>query len=175
MSDFETAVYDSPIGFIEICAGNNKIYSLHFLNTRSQVAKNKVQESKVLSQCFKELDEYFAKKRKVFEVAIELVGTDFEKRVWQELRKIPFACTISYKNLALKLGDINKSRAVGRANGRNNIPLIIPCHRVIGEDGSLTGFTGGVERKAWLLKHEGALNEQLEIFSQIREWNTPRR
>ena len=101
------------------------------------------------------------------------MGTDFEKRVWQELRKIPFARTISYKQLALKFGDINKSRAVGRANSRNRIPLIIPCHRVIGEDGSLTGFAGGVERKAWLLKHEGTLNEQLDIFSPVREWNTP--
>ena len=173
MNDLETAVYDSPIEFIEIHAGNNKIYSLHFLNTRSQEVKNQVPESEVINQCINELDEYFAKSRKVFEVAIELVGTDFEKRVWQELRKIPFARTISYKQLALKFGDINKSRAVGRANSRNRIPLIIPCHRVIGEDGSLTGFAGGVERKAWLLKHEGTLNEQLDIFSPVREWNTP--
>ncbi len=172
MSDFETAIYESPIGFIEICSGNNKIYSLQFIKSYSQKAKYQAPESEALRRCFNELDEYFAKKRTVFEVATEPEGTKFEKRVWQELQKIPYGRTISYKDLALKLGGVNKSRAVGRANGRNSIPLIIPCHRVIGKNGSLTGFAGGIERKAWLLKHEGALNEQMELFAKTMEWNT---
>jgi methylated-DNA-[protein]-cysteine S-methyltransferase len=84
-------------------------------------------------------------------------GTDFEKRVWAELRKIPCGMTKSYGDIARKLGDINLSRAVGTANGRNPIAVVVPCHRVIGADGSMTGYGGGLHRKEWLLRHEGAL------------------
>jgi methylated-DNA-[protein]-cysteine S-methyltransferase len=84
-------------------------------------------------------------------------GTDFEKQVWAELRKIPCGVTTSYGDIARKLGDINLSRAVGTANGRNPIAIVVPCHRVIGADGSMTGYGGGLKRKEWLLRHEGAL------------------
>ena len=84
-------------------------------------------------------------------------GTSFEKQVWSELRKIPTGTTVSYGSIARKLGDINLSRAVGTANGRNPISIVVPCHRVIGADGSMTGYGGGIHRKEWLLRHEGAL------------------
>ena len=84
-------------------------------------------------------------------------GTSFEKSVWAELRKIPCGSTVSYGHIARKLGDINMSRAVGTANGRNPIAIVVPCHRVIGGDGSMTGYGGGIHRKEWLLRHEGAL------------------
>jgi methylated-DNA-[protein]-cysteine S-methyltransferase len=84
-------------------------------------------------------------------------GTDFEKQVWAELRKIPSGTTVSYGSIARKLGDINMSRAVGTANGRNPIAIVVPCHRVIGADGSMIGYGGGIARKEWLLRHEGAL------------------
>ena len=84
-------------------------------------------------------------------------GTAFEKSVWTELRKIPTGTTVSYGSIARKLGDINMSRAVGTANGRNPISIVVPCHRVIGADGSMTGYGGGIARKEWLLRHEGAL------------------
>ena len=84
-------------------------------------------------------------------------GTDFERRVWAELRKIPAGTTVSYGHIARKLGDVQLSRAVGTANGRNPIAIIVPCHRVIGADGSMTGYGGGLQNKEWLLRHEGAL------------------
>jgi methylated-DNA-[protein]-cysteine S-methyltransferase len=90
-------------------------------------------------------------------VPLDPQGTDFERRVWDLLREIPYGATTSYGVLAKRLGDITLSRAVGAANGSNPIPIIVPCHRVIGSNGDLTGFGGGLERKRWLLEHEGAL------------------
>ena len=111
---------------------------------------------------FKELDGYFQCKRKVFSVPLDIRGTDFQKRVWNELLKIPYGETVSYKHIANKLGDEKNVRAVGGANGANPIPIIIPCHRVINADGSLGGYTGGLGIKEKLLKLEGSLT--LELF-----------
>ncbi|HEY0801667.1 MAG TPA: methylated-DNA--[protein]-cysteine S-methyltransferase, partial [Steroidobacteraceae bacterium] len=99
--------------------------------------------------------EYFAGARREFDLPLKMAGTDFQKQVWSELTKIPFGQTRSYGQLAKRLGNPNGSRAVGLANGRNPIAIIVPCHRVIGADGSLTGFGGGIDRKQWLLTHEG--------------------
>ncbi len=110
---------------------------------------------------FKQLKEYFAGTRKEFDVPLDIEGTDFQKRVWDELQKIPYGKTISYKTLAEKLGDVKAIRAVGKANGQNPIAIIIPCHRVIGADGSLTGYAGGLDIKEKLLHLEGALNPEL--------------
>ena len=101
-----------------------------------------------------QLDAYFAGELEDFDLPLALHGTDFQLRVWDELARIPFAETISYKELALRLGDPKLVRAVGLANGRNPVSIIIPCHRVIGADGSLVGYGGGLERKRWLLDHE---------------------
>ena len=105
-----------------------------------------------------QLAEYFAGVRRTFELRLDPHGTPFQLAAWRVLQGIPFGTTISYGEQAERLGDPRKARAVGSANGRNPIPIIIPCHRVIGADGSLTGFTAGVERKAWLLSHEAAIH-----------------
>lgn len=110
---------------------------------------------------FDQLKEYFTGTRKEFDVPLELEGTDFQKKVWNELQKIPYGKTISYKTLSEKLGDVKAIRAVGKANGQNPIAIIIPCHRVIGADGSLTGYAGGLDIKEKLLHLEGALNPEL--------------
>lgn len=101
-----------------------------------------------------QLAEYFARKRQNFDVPLKLVGTPFQQRVWQELMRIPFGTTITYAQLAKRAGKPTASRAVGAANGRNPISLIVPCHRVIGADGKLTGYAGGVDKKQWLLALE---------------------
>jgi methylated-DNA-[protein]-cysteine S-methyltransferase len=101
-----------------------------------------------------QLDAYFAGERETFDLAFAPHGTPFQLRVWAELEKIPFGETISYSELARRLGDPKLVRAVGLANGRNPISIVIPCHRVIGADGSLVGYGGGLERKQWLLEHE---------------------
>jgi methylated-DNA-[protein]-cysteine S-methyltransferase len=101
-----------------------------------------------------QLDAYFAGELGAFDLDVDPQGTPFQRRVWDELRRIPFGETISYSELARRLGDPKLVRAVGVANGRNPISIVIPCHRVIGADGSLVGYGGGLERKRWLLEHE---------------------
>jgi len=110
---------------------------------------------------FNQLKEYFAGTRKEFDVTLDIEGTDFQKRVWNELRNIPYGKTISYKTLSEKLGDVKAIRAVGKANGQNPIAIIIPCHRVIGANGNLVGYAGGLDIKEKLLHIEGALNPEL--------------
>jgi methylated-DNA-[protein]-cysteine S-methyltransferase len=103
----------------------------------------------------RQLKEYFAGTRRKFDLRLRMQGTDFQQRVWRTLTEIPYGETWSYGQLAKHIGSPNASRAVGLANGRNPIAVIVPCHRVIGADGSLTGFGGGLPRKRWLLTHEG--------------------
>ncbi|HEX9251693.1 MAG TPA: methylated-DNA--[protein]-cysteine S-methyltransferase [Ignavibacteriaceae bacterium] len=110
---------------------------------------------------FYQLNEYFAGTRKEFEVPLDIEGTDFQKKVWNELQKIPYGKTISYKTLSEKLGDVKAIRAVGKANGQNPVAIIIPCHRVIGANGNLVGYAGGLDIKEKLLHLEGALNPEL--------------
>jgi methylated-DNA-[protein]-cysteine S-methyltransferase len=105
-------------------------------------------------QCIFQMDEYFKGKRKIFDLELDLKGTAFQLRVWNELLKIPFGRTISYKELSLRLGDVKAIRAVAAANGANPVSIIVPCHRIIGSDGSLTGYRGGLWRKRWLLDFE---------------------
>lgn len=111
----------------------------------------------VLDRVEAQLKEYFAGWRTTFDLPLEPSGTDFQLSVWELLRKIPYGVTTSYGELARRLGDPKATRAVGAANGANPIPIIVPCHRVVGSKGELTGFGGGIERKRWLLEHEGAL------------------
>jgi methylated-DNA-[protein]-cysteine S-methyltransferase len=111
----------------------------------------------VLAEARRELLAYFDGTLREFRVPLAPNGTEFQRRVWTALTHIPYGTTISYADLARRLGNLMAVRAVGAANGRNPIPIIVPCHRVIGSDGSLTGFGGGLDRKRWLLHHEGAL------------------
>jgi methylated-DNA-[protein]-cysteine S-methyltransferase len=101
-----------------------------------------------------QLDEYFSRKREAFTLPLDLKGTEFQKKVWAELLNIPFGKTVSYKELSIRLGDVKAIRAVAAANGANPVSIIVPCHRVIGSDGSPTGYAGGLWRKQWLLEHE---------------------
>ena len=116
-----------------------------------------------MHQTLCQLDAYFKRKLQRFNLKLDLQGTDFQVKVWNELNKIPFGVTFSYKALALKLGDVRKSRAVGLANAKNPIAIIIPCHRVIGYNGDLTGYAWGIDKKRKLLELEGAL-KQLRLF-----------
>ncbi len=118
-------------------------------------------EARILDEARMQLDAYFAGALREFDLPLSPHGTPFQSRVWSALREIPFGQTISYAELARRTGDVKAARAVGAANGRNPIPIIVPCHRVIGANGSLVGFGGGLERKQWLLEHEGALTAPL--------------
>ena len=113
--------------------------------------------AELLARAVQQLEEYFAHGRTVFDLPLEALGSQFEHRVWNALRAIPYGTTLSYGELAKRLGDKFATRAVGLANGKNPIPIIIPCHRVVGAKGELTGFGGGLDCKRWLLEHEGAM------------------
>lgn len=108
----------------------------------------------VLRAAVVQLDEYFAGTRRDFDLPLDAQGTEFQRSAWAELRRIPYGSTISYAEQARRLGDVNKSRAVGGANGRNPLSIVVPCHRVVGVNGALTGFAAGVDVKQWLLRHE---------------------
>lgn len=107
-----------------------------------------------------QLEEYFLGKRTEFQLKLNPEGTEFQKKVWEELLKIPFGKSLSYLELSKKLGDAKAIRAVAAANGKNPLWIVVPCHRVIGSDGSLTGYTGGLWRKKWLLEHESPSAQQ---------------
>jgi len=112
----------------------------------------------ILRASVRQLEEYFSGLRTTFDLPLDPPGTPFQRAAWEILRAIPFGHTMTYGEQAQRLGGANKARAVGAANGRNPVSIIVPCHRVIGADGSLTGFAAGVERKAWLLRHEAAIS-----------------
>lgn len=139
----------------------NKKQEADSLNTEVLISSDDPRVSNV----FRQLKEYFNRQRKEFDLQLEIVGTDFQKNVWNELTKISYGETISYGELAERMGDKNKMRAVAAANGANPIPIIIPCHRVIGADGSLTGYGGGLDVKQKLLELEGSWTLDLFIPS----------
>ena len=143
--------YKSPLGPIEIVGTQDNILSLNFVEDMMQ---GDAELPFCLKACLKQIDEYFKGKRKEFLLNLEPLGTNFQKRVWQQLRKISFGETVSYGDIANAIDNPNAGRAVGNANRINPICIIIPCHRVIGSDGSLTGYGGGLWRKEWLLEHE---------------------
>jgi len=136
---------------MEIIASKHAVHALHFTEIRNVPS---LQAPKILSECLQQLEEYFDGKRKIFSVNTEQKGTDFQKLVWKHLEDIPYGKTVSYLDVAKKSGDEKSVRAVGNANGKNKIPIIIPCHRVIGTNDSLIGYSGGLWRKQWLLDHE---------------------
>ena len=147
-------VINSPIGKIAIFAENEKIIRLE-LKTE-QKADSAITE-KILEKAEKQLFEYFSGKRKVFELEYEFSGTKFQKSVWNELLKIPFGETKTYGEIAKSIGKPKAGRAAGSACNKNPLPIIVPCHRVIGKNGRLTGFACGTETKEWLLCHEAKM------------------
>lgn len=150
------AYYKSPIGKLRIISNERDIIHIEFTDEYYKMAMIPTQ----IQNCIIQLDEYFAGKRKQFDIGINPIGTEFQGKVWHELTKIPYGTTISYYEQAKQLGDEKAIRAIASANGKNPIPIIIPCHRVIGTDGSLTGYAGGLLKKQWLLEHEGALKQR---------------
>lgn len=140
----------SPIGIRKILINKNQ--ESERLTSVTLISS----EDDRMLQAFIQLREYFLMKRKVFTLPLEIAGSDFQKQVWEELQKIPYGETISYNQLALRLGDQKLIRAAASANGANPLPIVIPCHRVIGTDGSLTGYGGGLDVKQKLLELEGS-------------------
>ena len=145
----------SPIGPLRLVASPNGLRQIEFSPLPAPDAGWTAESTPVLVEVSRQLNEYFAGTRRSFDLTLEPSGTDFQQSVWKVLRGIPFGQTISYGEQARRLGDAKKARAVGSANGRNPLPIVVPCHRVIGTNGSLTGFAGGMDAKKWLLTHEG--------------------
>ncbi|MBK6274424.1 MAG: methylated-DNA--[protein]-cysteine S-methyltransferase [Saprospirales bacterium] len=152
----------TPIGELEIIADENSVLSVTFNDVKSK--KTNVNENEISIKCKQQLQEYFNESRKIFELTLNFNGTDFQNKVWTELQNISIGKTISYLQLAKNLGDAKCIRAAASANGKNPFAIIVPCHRVIGKDGSLTGYAGGLWRKQWLLEHENNINKQVSLF-----------
>jgi len=145
--------YQSPVGLIELGATADALTALYFVDA----ARHEPLSTPLLDQAVQELDEYFAGRRNNFTVPLSFHGTDFQRSVWQALLAVPYGETSSYLAIANALGNPKAVRAVGAANGQNPISIIAPCHRIIGSDGNLIGYGGGLWRKEWLLRHEGYL------------------
>lgn len=152
----QTVFINSPLGITKI-VGDEKGIALISVSSEGELSTtipNNLQEAVL------QLEEYFDGKRTEFTFKLNPKGTDFQQKVWQELRNIPFGKTISYLDLSKKLGDVKAIRAAASANGKNPLWIVVPCHRVIGTDGSLTGYAGGLWRKKWLLEHENPTTQQ---------------
>jgi methylated-DNA-[protein]-cysteine S-methyltransferase len=145
------ACFRSEIGPLEVVGNQKGILTITFVDDEFEADRNL---PALIKECLRQLDEYFKGRRQKFSSPLLLEGTDFQKAVWRQLQKIPFGQTASYGDVARAVGSPRAFRAVGNANNKNPIPLIIPCHRVIGSDGKLVGFGGGIWRKEWLLDHE---------------------
>ena len=156
----ETCIINSPLGFTKIVGDDDGIVSITVLNSEEKITDIIPVE---LEDCVFQLQEYFDGKRKDFDIKLNPEGTDFQKKVWNQLLEIPYGKTLSYLELSKQLGDVKAIRAVANANAKNPIWIIIPCHRVIGSDGSLTGYAGGLNRKQWLLEHESPY-KQTSLF-----------
>lgn len=160
-----TAYYSSPVGMLKLQCSDKYIKVLNFCDAEEEFKND---EHKLLHLCVKQLDEYFEGQRKQFTLPLNQDGTEFQAKVWNLLSKIPYGKTISYNELAKQYGDVKAIRAVASANGKNNIAIIVPCHRVIGSDHSLVGYAGGLWRKKWLLDHEAKYHLGVqELFPSV--------
>ena len=153
----ETAIIKTLIGFTEIVGDENGISKIQVFDEVQKISQ-KIPDS--LQVPVTQIQDYFEGKRTQFNFKLNPKGTEFQQKVWQELLNIPFGKTMSYQEISIKLGDVKAIRAVANANGKNPLWIVVPCHRVIGSDGSLTGYAGGLWRKKWLLEHENPLNQQ---------------
>jgi methylated-DNA-[protein]-cysteine S-methyltransferase len=152
----------TPVGVLQVAASHDAVLSIELPRPRSERPLERWLEARhgqtpALQAALTQLREYFAGRRRRFDVPVDPAGTHFQQRVWSAVAAIRFGETTSYGAIAADLGGTEKARAVGAAVGANPIPIIIPCHRVIGSDGSLTGYGGGLRMKIWLLRHEGTL------------------
>ncbi|MBN8837802.1 MAG: methylated-DNA--[protein]-cysteine S-methyltransferase [Sphingobacteriia bacterium] len=164
MNELYYTYYESPIGLLKIGATDNYIAELSFVDNKEQIVHGEPGISEVMHQCTEELIEFFAGRRKTFNIPVHQEGTEFQKKVWSELLEIPFGRTLSYLDLSKRLGDAKAIRAVASTNGKNKIAIIVPCHRVIGSDKSLVGYSGGLWRKKWLLQHEFRIHNGVQTL-----------
>jgi len=153
----ESCIIKSPLGYTNITGNEKGIASVIVLNS-DENETDIIPE--ILEDCVRQLNEYFEGERTQFDLKLNPEGTDFQKKVWEALQTIPYAKTLSYLELTQQLGDVKAIRAVANANGKNPLWIVVPCHRVIGSDGSLTGYAGGLHRKQWLLEHESPYKQQ---------------
>ena len=149
---------DTPIGHLRLVSDGAHITAIEFEGMHGDCAADQQAEDPALAACAQQLREYFAGTRSTFDLPTAPGGTQFQNNVWNALRRIPYGELRSYRDIAGEIHNIKAVRAVGAANGRNPIPIVVPCHRVIGSDGSLTGFAGGLEAKEALLRLEGAID-----------------
>jgi methylated-DNA-[protein]-cysteine S-methyltransferase len=155
MTTIFSTYYHSPIGLLKISGTENYICEVSFVEPNLPIVeKDKKTLPPILINCIEELIQYFHGGRRVFEFPMNQEGTEFQQKVWNELMRIPFGKTISYLELSKRLGDPKAIRAAAAANGKNNIAIVVPCHRVIGSKSDLVGYAGGLKRKKWLLEHE---------------------
>ncbi len=157
MESNHTAYYKTPIGTAKIVGDKNGISAVTVIDDAKETS---TEIPETLLDCVQQLDDYFNGTRKQFNLKLNPQGTDFQKRVWNELLLVPYGKTRTYLEQSKKLGDVKAIRAVASANGKNPIWIIIPCHRIIGSNGSLTGYAGGIWRKKWLLEHENPSAQQ---------------
>ncbi|MBI9040454.1 MAG: methylated-DNA--[protein]-cysteine S-methyltransferase [Lutibacter sp.] len=149
--------YKTPIGTAKIIGDENGITSVSVIDEEIETSKK---IPTCLKDCVQQLEEYFKGKRTNFNLTLNPKGTEFQQKVWDELLKVPYGKTRTYLEQSKKLGDVKAIRAVASANGKNPIWIVIPCHRIIGSNGSLTGYAGGIWRKKWLLEHENPSTQQ---------------
>jgi methylated-DNA-[protein]-cysteine S-methyltransferase len=167
MTDYFYTIVDSPVGKLTLGASNTGLAAVLWDNDRPQVVSltraAESHEHPVLVETARQLEEYFAMARKSFDLPLDFGGTEFQRKVWNALLTIPYGETRSYGQIARQIGHPDAVRAVGAANGKNPISIVVPCHRVIGSTGSLTGFGGGLSAKAQLLELEGALTASVGL------------
>lgn len=154
----------SPLGEIEIAANENAIESIGFLE--GPKSNYPCQENEISKIAQQQLLEYIENKRITFDLPLAFLGSDFQNKVWRQLQTIPFGKTMSYLQFAIDLGNEKCIRAAASANGKNPFAIVVPCHRVIGKNGALIGYAGGLWRKQWLLEHEGAFSKQNILFAE---------
>lgn len=162
---------DSPVGPLLLVGSDAGLHLIEFHMPRHPMPRGddwREGDHPVLRETQAQLEDYFAGKRRRFDLPLAPRGTEFQRQVWWELANIPFGTTISYAQLAARVGRPAATRAVGAANGRNPVPIVLPCHRVIGADGSLTGFGGGLPTKQYLLQLEGALPPRDDLFAWMK-------
>lgn len=160
--NFTFQVYDSPVGKLYLIAKEDSlygvVYAFSWMRIQKEIPSIEEKEVPILAEAKKQLGEYFKGMRKEFDLPYQLEGTPFQIQVWSALSKIPFGTTRTYKEQAISINAPQAVRAVGRTNGRNLLSIVLPCHRVVGSNGTLTGYAGGLAAKQYLLKLEGALS-----------------
>ena len=163
MNQIQRAFLKTPIGYLEITGSELGIRSLYFLQFRVKVCRI----PSCLKSCAEQLEEYFSGTRQSFDLKLDMQGSQFQLKVWNELVNIPYGTTISYMELAHRINNLKAMRAVGGANGHNPVSIIVPCHRVIGSDGRLVGYRAGLKRKKWLLEHEHAFSQRDLFYGKL--------